>query len=104
MLPVELSYELDCLAKSEFGGSLNGSWTGHPHRDPRSGELHGMSYYHGWNHVSYQVIEQQGRSAAPSTCRSTAARWCTTARSPSGTRSSSTGRVAYSDELAQGGL
>ena len=57
VLPVELSYELDCLAKSDFGGSLNGSWTGHPHRDPRSGELHGMSYYHGWNHVSYQVID-----------------------------------------------
>ena len=28
VLPVELSYELDCLAKSDFGGSLNGSWTG----------------------------------------------------------------------------
>jgi 8'-apo-carotenoid 13,14-cleaving dioxygenase len=60
VLPVELSYELDCLAKSDFGGSLNGSWTGHPHRDPRSGELHGMSYYHGWQHVSYQVIDVQG--------------------------------------------
>jgi carotenoid cleavage dioxygenase len=60
VLPVELSYELDCLAKSDFGGSLNGSWTGHPHRDPRSGELHGMSYYHGWNHVSYQVIDAGG--------------------------------------------
>ncbi|HJZ07572.1 MAG TPA: carotenoid oxygenase family protein, partial [Trebonia sp.] len=46
VLPVELSYELECLAKSDFGGSLNGSWTGHPHRDPATGELHGMSYYH----------------------------------------------------------
>ena len=54
VLPVELSYELECLAKSDFGGSLNGSWTGHPHRDPATGELHGMSYYHGWEHVSYQ--------------------------------------------------
>ena len=43
VLPVELSYELECLAKSDFDGTLNGSWTGHPHRDPRSGELHGMS-------------------------------------------------------------
>ena len=93
VLPVELSYELDCLAKSDFGGSLNGSWTGHPHRDPRSGELHGMSYYHDWQHVSYQVIDYRAaRSGAPSTCRRPDVRWCTTSRSPSGTRSSSTGR------------
>ena len=61
VLPVELSYELECLAKSDFGGSLNGSWTGHPHRDPATGELHGMSYYHGWEHVSYQVIDTTGQ-------------------------------------------
>jgi carotenoid cleavage dioxygenase-like enzyme len=61
VLPVELSYELECLAKADFGGTLNGSWTGHPHRDPRSGELHGMSYYHGWNHVSYQVVDTSGK-------------------------------------------
>ena len=61
VLPVELSYELECLAKSDFSGTLNGSWTGHPHRDPRSGELHGMSYYHGWQHVSYQVIDTTGK-------------------------------------------
>ena len=61
VLPVELSYELECLAKSDFGGTLNGSWTGHPHRDPAPGELHGMSYYHGWDHVSYQVIDTGGQ-------------------------------------------
>jgi carotenoid cleavage dioxygenase-like enzyme len=61
VLPVELSYELECVAKSDFGGTLNGSWTGHPHRDPRSGELHGMSYYHGWQHVSYQVVGTDGK-------------------------------------------
>jgi 8'-apo-carotenoid 13,14-cleaving dioxygenase len=61
VLPVELSYELECLAKSDFRGTLNGSWTGHPHRDPRSGELHGMSYYHDWQHVSYQVVDTSGK-------------------------------------------
>jgi 8'-apo-carotenoid 13,14-cleaving dioxygenase len=60
VLPVELSYELECVAKSDFDGTLNGSWTGHPHRDPRTGELHGMSYYHGWEHVSYQVLDTKG--------------------------------------------
>jgi carotenoid cleavage dioxygenase len=58
---VELSYELECLARSDFGGSLNGSWTGHPHRDPGTGELHGMTYYHGWEHVSYQVLDTTGK-------------------------------------------
>jgi 8'-apo-carotenoid 13,14-cleaving dioxygenase len=61
VLPVELSYELECVAKSDFDGTLNGSWTGHPHRDPRTGELHGMSYYHGWEHVSYQVLDTKGQ-------------------------------------------
>ena len=61
VLPIELSYELECLAKSDFGGSLNGSWTGHPHRDPHTGELHGMTYYHDWDHVSYQVLDTAGK-------------------------------------------
>jgi carotenoid cleavage dioxygenase-like enzyme len=60
VLPVELSYELECVAKSDFNGTLNGSWTGHPHRDPRTQELHGMSYYHGWQHVGYQVLDAKG--------------------------------------------
>ena len=61
VLPVELSYELESLAKCDFGGTLNGSWTGHPHRDPATGDLHGMSYYHGWEHVSYQVLDAGGK-------------------------------------------
>ena len=61
VLPVELSYELESLAKCDFGGTLNGSWTGHPHQDPQTGELHGMTYYHGWEHVSYQVIGTDGK-------------------------------------------
>jgi carotenoid cleavage dioxygenase-like enzyme len=61
VLPVELSYELESLAKCDFGGTLNGSWTGHPHQDPQTGELHGMTYYHGWEHVSYQVLGADGR-------------------------------------------
>jgi len=34
VLPMELSYELETVARSDFGGTLNGAWTGHPHRDP----------------------------------------------------------------------
>lgn len=61
VLPMELSYELDTVARSNFAGTLNGSWTGHPHRDPDSGELHGIAYYWDWNHVSYQVLGTDGR-------------------------------------------
>jgi 8'-apo-carotenoid 13,14-cleaving dioxygenase len=61
VLPVELSYELETVARSNFSGSLNGSWTGHPHRDPVSGELHGMAYFWEWDHVSYQVLDASGR-------------------------------------------
>jgi carotenoid cleavage dioxygenase-like enzyme len=64
VLPVKLSYELRCLAKSDFDGTLNGSWTGHPHRDPHTGELHGMSYYHDWNHV---VTDHTGPGEKPGT-------------------------------------
>jgi carotenoid cleavage dioxygenase-like enzyme len=60
VLPMELSYELETVARSNFGGTLNGSWTGHPHRDPDTGELHGMAYYWDWNHVSYQVLGTDG--------------------------------------------
>ena len=104
VLPVELSYELECLAKSDFGGSLNGSWTGHPHRDPATGELHGMSYYHGWEHVSYQVIDtDRAGHAGRSTSRSTAARSCTTARLPQRYAVFLDGPVAYSDDMLKKG-
>ncbi|WP_051744993.1 carotenoid oxygenase family protein [Streptomyces yerevanensis] len=60
-LPVEVSYELESVARCDFGGTLNGSWTGHPHRDPDSGELHGFSYFWQWDHVSYQVLGTDGK-------------------------------------------
>jgi carotenoid cleavage dioxygenase-like enzyme len=60
VLPVELSYELETVARSNFGGTLNGAWTGHPHRDPVSGELHGMAYFWEWDHVSYHVLGTGG--------------------------------------------
>lgn len=60
VLPMELSYELETVARSDFHGTLNGSWTGHPHRDPDSDELHGIAYYWDWDHVSYQVLGTDG--------------------------------------------
>ena len=60
VLPMELSYELETVARTDFGGTLNGSWTGHPHRDPVTGELHGIAYYWQWDHASYQVLGTDG--------------------------------------------
>jgi len=62
VLPVELDYDLDSLGRSDFEGTLNGSWTGHPHRDPATGELHAIAYYHGWKHkVSHHILGVDGR-------------------------------------------
>lgn len=42
--PVELSAELESVAYSDFGGGLKGSFTAHPHHDPRTGEFHAICY------------------------------------------------------------
>ncbi len=42
--PVRLGEELQTLAHDNFGGSLQGSFTAHAHKDPATGELHGICY------------------------------------------------------------
>lgn len=42
--PVELDETLDGQAYSDFGGTLRGSFTAHPHRDPLTGEQHAITY------------------------------------------------------------
>lgn len=59
--PYELTYELDTVGPSDFGGTLPGGYTAHPKRDPATGELHAMSYYWGWgNLVQYTVVDTAG--------------------------------------------
>lgn len=60
-LPMELSYELETLSTSDFGGTLPGSFTAHPKRDPVSGELHAMVYCPTWEHVQYVVVGTDAR-------------------------------------------
>jgi carotenoid cleavage dioxygenase len=56
--PVELTYDLDTVGRSDFGGTLAGPFTAHPNYDPATGELHAMTY--SWpdlgDHVSYVVV------------------------------------------------
>jgi carotenoid cleavage dioxygenase len=58
----ELNGDLDTVGGCDFDGTLDAGFTAHPKRDPRTGELHAVSYYFGWgNQVRYQVIDAAGR-------------------------------------------
>ena len=60
--PYELTYELDTVGPTDFGGTLPGGYTAHPKHDPVTGELHAISYYWGWgNLVQYSVVDGAGR-------------------------------------------
>ena len=59
--PVELSDELDTVARSDFDGTLPGPFSAHPKRDPASGELHVLGYYPGLDALHYNVVGVDGR-------------------------------------------
>jgi len=42
--PVELDAELRTLSHNPFDGTLTGTYSAHPHRDPETGELHAICY------------------------------------------------------------
>ena len=59
----ELSEELDTIGQCDFDGSIAGGYTAHPKRDPRTGDLHAVSYSWGrGNRVQYTVIGSDGRA------------------------------------------
>ena len=60
--PVELSETLEEQCYNPFDGTLHGSFTGHPHRDPLTGEHHGVAY-DGivWNAVRHGVVSATGK-------------------------------------------
>ncbi|MCB9440852.1 MAG: carotenoid oxygenase family protein [Mycolicibacterium sp.] len=58
-----LTEELDTLGTCDFDGTLYGGYTAHPHRDPRTGELHAVSYsLNRGRFVQYSVIGTDGRA------------------------------------------
>jgi 8'-apo-carotenoid 13,14-cleaving dioxygenase len=61
--PVELTYELDTVARNDFHGTLPGGFTAHPKIDPATGEMHAMAYaWAQWmDHVQYIVVGTDGR-------------------------------------------
>ncbi len=60
--PVELTYDLDTIARNDFDGTLPGAFTAHPRFDPDSGEMHAMVYaWAQWmDHVQYVVVGRDG--------------------------------------------
>lgn len=60
-LPMLLSYELETLSRSDFGGTLGDAFTAHPKTDPVTGELHAITYY--WEHerLQYHVVGTDGQ-------------------------------------------
>jgi carotenoid cleavage oxygenase len=60
--PYELTDELDTIGPCDFGGSLEGGYTAHPKRDPRTGELYAVSYFYGWgDDVEVTVLDADAR-------------------------------------------
>ena len=60
--PVELSQSLADQRYNPFDGTLHGSYTGHPHRDPLTGEHHAIAYDGGiWDRVRHVVVSSAGR-------------------------------------------
>ncbi|MEV5411824.1 carotenoid oxygenase family protein [Thermopolyspora sp. NPDC052614] len=58
--PYELTYELDTIGPCDFGGTLPGGYVAHSKLDPRTGELHAIAYYWGWDHLQYVRIDKAG--------------------------------------------
>lgn len=60
-LPVELDYELESVARTDFGGTLEAGFTGHPKYDPLKGEQHALAYEPG-QPVRYISVGRDGRA------------------------------------------
>ena len=60
--PVELSETLEEQRYNPFDGTLGGSFTGHPHRDPLTGEHHAVAYDGRiWDTVRHIVVSPAGK-------------------------------------------
>ncbi len=61
-LPIRLDKDLQSVANSDFGGTLEGGFSAHPRRDPSTGDLHVITYEPGKRSVDYLVVDAAGRS------------------------------------------
>jgi 8'-apo-carotenoid 13,14-cleaving dioxygenase len=60
-LPVELDRELNTVRHGYFASPLSRAYTAHPHRDPKTGQLHAICYDSlSRSKVRYVVVDPQG--------------------------------------------
>ncbi len=59
-LPYELTDELDTVGPCDFGGTLPGGYAAHTKLDRRTGELHAVAYFWGWDHLQHVVVGPDG--------------------------------------------
>ncbi len=59
--PVELTYDLDTVRRSDFESTLSAGYTAHPKRDPDTGELHAAVYSPMLSQIQYVVLGVDGR-------------------------------------------
>jgi carotenoid cleavage dioxygenase len=60
-LPYELTDELDTVGPCDFAGTLPGGYAAHTKLDQRTGDLHAVAYFWGWDHVQHVVVGADGR-------------------------------------------
>ena len=60
-LPYELTDELDTVGPCDFDGTLPGGYAAHTKLDRRTGALHAVAYFWGWDHVQHVVVGPDGR-------------------------------------------
>jgi carotenoid cleavage dioxygenase-like enzyme len=60
-IPVELDYELTSVRRTDFDGTLEAGFSGHPHFDPITGEHHALAY-EPFQPVRYISVDRDGRA------------------------------------------
>ena len=60
-IPVELDYELASIRRTDFDGTLEAGFTGHPKFDPITGEHHALAY-EPFQPVRYISVDGDGRA------------------------------------------
>ena len=60
-LPVELDYELETVARSNFAGTLPAGFSAHPRVESDTGEIHTAVYSPFWQHIQYVLMNAEGR-------------------------------------------
>ncbi|MEY9926769.1 carotenoid cleavage dioxygenase-like enzyme [Catenulispora sp. GP43] len=60
-LPYELSEELGTVGPCDFDGTLGGGFAAHTKADPRTGELHAITYFWSRRHVRHVVVDASGK-------------------------------------------